>query len=297
VQWDDLRFFLAVARQGSLSAAARTLRVAQPTVGRRITAFERRLGARLFVRAPSGRVLSPTGRTLLAHAVRMEHEALAAETAAAGRDEGLSGRVRITASEWMVRSVLGPALTPFLGRHAGLCLDLVADTRPLNLGRREADLAVRPARFAHQEVFQRALAVVAFGLYASEPYLARHGVPDFARRSAGHALLAMSEDMRTIVDVKWLPPLVGQARIAAFVNGREPMATMAAAGLGLACLPRILGDATPGLRLLPTPGARPERTLWLGAHRDARSIDRVRATITFLVAAFDELRPALSPAG
>lgn len=295
--WDDLRVLLAVARAGTMSAAARSLRVAQPTVGRRIAAFERRLGARLVARSPAGWALSPTGRNLVVHAERMEREALAAATLATGRDEGLTGKVRITASEWLVRSVLGPAVAPFAAQHAGLTLELVADARPLNLARREADIALRPARFRQQDVFQREIAVVEFGLYAAEAYLARHGLPDFSTRCAGHAFIAMTEDMPTIVNVEWLPALVGAARVAVRTNGREPMATLAAAGLGLTCLPRVVGDATPGLRLLATPGPRPTRKLWLGVHRAARSIARVKATLGFLAAAFERLRPALCAPG
>ncbi|HEX9641676.1 MAG TPA: LysR family transcriptional regulator [Candidatus Krumholzibacteria bacterium] len=102
LDWDDLRYFLAVARSGTLSAAARVLRVTQPTVGRRMAAFEKRLGAKLFVQTPAGHVLSQTGTRLLEHAERMESDALAAERVASGRDSGLSGLVRITASEWLV---------------------------------------------------------------------------------------------------------------------------------------------------------------------------------------------------
>ncbi len=295
LQWDDLRYFLAVARSGTMSAAARTLRVAQPTVGRRIAAFELSLGARLFSRSPTGWALSPVGRKLLSHAEKMEHEALAAETVAAGRDEGLEGKVRITASEWLVCSVLGPALAPFVAENGGLTLELVADPRHLNLARREADIALRPSRFLQQDVFQRGIATIELGLYASDVYLARHGLPDFASGAEGHSIVAMTDDLTTIVDVDWLPPLVGRARVAVRTNGREPMATLAAAGLGITCLPRVLGDATPGLRLLATPGARPRRKLWLGVHRAARSIPRVKATLTFLAACFERLGPALCP--
>lgn len=293
--WDDLRFFLAVARFGTMSAAARALGVAQPTVGRRIAAFERRLGARLLLPVKGGWTLSPTGRHMLAHAERMEREALAAEAVARGRDEGLHGKVRITASEWLIRSVLGPALAPFLSRHSDLTVELVADPRHLNLARRDADLAIRPSRFHQQEVHQREIAAVEFGLYAAESYLARAGFPDFTNGGEGLDLIAMTDDMKSIVDVDWLPPLVGRARVVVRTNGREPMATLAAAGVGLACLPRVIGDATGGLRLLPTPGAPPQRKLWLGVHGRARAIPRVKATIAFLVTSFEQLRPRLRP--
>jgi DNA-binding transcriptional LysR family regulator len=283
--WDDLRYFLAVARAGSLSAAARVLGVTQPTVGRRLDAFQRRLGAKLFVRTPSGQVLSKTGHRLLLHAERIELQVLAASAVTSGRDAGLRGHVRITASEWMLGSVLGPSLRPFLLRHPELELELLADVRHLNLIRHEADIAIRPSWFEQKEVVQRELAVVAFGLYASDGYLAERGAPDFSRGGEGHLVIAMSESLGKVPDVTWLPELVGSARVAVRTNGRAPMATMAAAGIGMACLPRFVGDAMPGLRLLATPNPGPERRLW----------PRLKATVAFLVEAFGRLRPALCP--
>lgn len=295
LDWDDLRFFLAVARAGSFSAAARGLGVTQPTVGRRIAALERSLGARLFVQAPAGQSLSSTGQLMLTRAEQMETAALAAERVASGRDAGLRGRVVVTASEWLVGGVLGPMLGPLVAAHPGLEFDLVADVRHLSLVRREADIAVRPSRFEQAEVVQREVGEVAFGLYASDSYLARHGMPDFAAQCEGHVLIAMSETLRKIPDVEWLPQIVARARVAVRTNGREPMMTMAAAGLGLTCLPRFLGDRAPNLRLLPTPVPGPRRQLWLGVHRDARSVPRVRASAAFLVEGLARLAWALGP--
>jgi DNA-binding transcriptional LysR family regulator len=109
-------------------------------------------------------------------------------------------------------------------------------------------------------------------------------------------LIAMSEALTKIPDVDWLPGLTAKASIVVRTNGREPMARMAAAGVGMACLPRILGDSTPRLRLLATPSAGPERQLWLGFHRDVRAVPRVKATTAFLSEGFHRLRPALRPA-
>jgi DNA-binding transcriptional LysR family regulator len=295
LDWDDLRFFLAVARAGSLSAAARVLEVAQPTVGRRISAFERALGAKLFAATPTGQVLSATGRRLLVHAERMERDALAAERVASGRDSGLSGRIVLTATEWVIRSVLAPLLPPFVADHPAIELELSADARHLNLVQREADIAIRASRFEHRDIVQRKLALVSFGLYASDAYLAKHGAPDFARQCQGHTFVAMSESLGKVPDVAWLPSVAAKARVAVRTNGREPMATLAGAGIGIACLPRFIGDATPGLRWLPTPGPGPERQLWLGVHRDARAVPRVSACVTFLGENIRRLESALAP--
>ena len=295
MNWDDLRFFLAVARTRSLSAAARGLGVTQPTVGRRIAAFERELGAKLFVASRVGQDLSATGRDLLVHAERMELEALAAERASAGRDLGMCGTVSVTASEWLVGAVLAPLIGPLTAQYPELELELVAEARHLNLMRREVDIALRPSRFEDDDVVQRKLGVIAFGLYASEAYLARFGLPDFASNCEGHRLIAMSPTLTKIPDLEWLPPLTGKAKIAIRSNGREAMATLASAGIGMACLPRLIGDRVPRLRLLRVPTPAPERPLWLGVHREVRSLPRVRATVKFLSQAIERIQPALAP--
>jgi DNA-binding transcriptional LysR family regulator len=295
LDWDDLRFFLAVARAGSLSGAARVLGVAQPTVGRRIGAFEQTLGAKLFAATPTGQTLSPTGRRLLVHAEQMERDVLAVERVASGRDSGLAGRIVLTATEWFIRSVLAPILPPFVVDHPAIELELTADVRHVNLVRREADVAIRASAFEHRDIVQRKLALVSFGLYASDAYLAKHGAPDFARQCEGHTLVGISEALGKVPDVGWLPNVAAKARVAVRTNGREPMATLAAAGIGIACLPRFIGDATPGLRWLPTPQAGPERQLWLGVHRDARAVPRLQACIGFLVENVRRLQPALAP--
>jgi DNA-binding transcriptional LysR family regulator len=297
LDWDDLRCFLAVARAGTLSGAARGLGLTQPSVGRRIAAFEKALGARLFERTSAGHVLSPTGKKLLPFAERMETDALAAERTASGRDMGLRGPVRITASEWMVDRVLSPAIAPLLARHPQLEIELLADARHLSLVRREADIAVRPSRFEHQEVVEIEVATLAFGLFASDDYLEAQGMPDFARQCEGHALIAMSESLTRVPDVDFLPLVAARARVVARANGRLPMATLAAAGAGIACLPLVLGDRTPSLRRLRTPIPGPERKLWLALHRESRGIPRVKQTASYLRDALRRLQPALAGGG
>jgi DNA-binding transcriptional LysR family regulator len=294
LDWDDLRVVLAVARGGTLSAAARALGITQPTVGRRIDGFERAVGARLFQRRPSGYVLTAAGRAVAGHAERIEREALAAERAITGRDAGLQGAVRITASEWLIARVIGPVLAGLIDRHRGLVIDLIADPRHLNLARREADIALRPRPFEQQAVHHRRLVRIELGLYASPAYLSAHGAPSFAGGCAGHAIVAMHEDVGDIAGA-WLSSIAGRARIAVRTNGREAMLTMAVAGGGLACLPRLMGDAHAGLRRIAVPRPPPERTLWLGVHRDARAIPRVRAVIAFLVEELRRLQPAFAP--
>ncbi len=278
MDWDDLRFFLAVARRGTLSAAARDHDVTQPTVGRRIAAFERRLGAALFVRTADGFEPSRAGAQIVEHAGRMEQDALAAERQVAGRDAGLHGAVRVTASEWMITAVLAPAAAALGARHPQLVLELIADHRHLNLARREADIALRPRRFEHDAIVQRAVGRISLGLYASPRYLASRGAPRIGD-GAGHVLSAMTDDVGDVAR-DWLDTALPRATRGLRTNGRDAMLALALAGAGLACLPRIVGDAQRGLERAATAPDAP--TLWLGVHRDARATPRVREVARFI---------------
>lgn len=277
MDWDDLRFFLAVARLGSHSAAARGLGVAQPTVGRRLASLERALATRLFERTGGQLVPTAVGRAVIAEAEQVEARVLATvQIARAGASE-LAGHVRVTASDWLVTRVLPAAVPELAARAPALRIDLELQPRLVSLGRNEADLALRPARFDADGVWQRAVGFAEFAVYASASYLARRGEPTLASQCEGHDLVLMDDDAGSIADVVWLRRVAARARVRARVNGREPMARLAAGDVGLACLPTLVGDACRGLvRVATMPGA-PGRTLWLGVHRERRDLVRVRS--------------------
>jgi DNA-binding transcriptional LysR family regulator len=296
MDWDDLRFFLVLARHRTLSAAARDLAVTQPTVGRRIAALEKRLGAKLFVRRSDGFVLSGAGAHVLTFAEQMERNALAAELRVSGQDEGVRGTVRVTASEWLVSRVLPPLLAPLIARHPELEIELGADQRHLNLARREADIALRPRRFEHDTIVQRATAKLGFGLYAARSYLSERGAPT-PENSQGHILIGMTSGAGDVARA-WLEALLPRAKRTVRTNGRDAMLALAVEGVGLACLARFVGDQVPSLERIETtsPPASPSPTLWIGMHRDARDTPRVRAVASHLAAQLRALQPQLCPA-
>jgi DNA-binding transcriptional LysR family regulator len=290
LSWDDLHLFLAVARARNLSAAAKALGVSQPTMGRRLAAFEQRLGTRLLRRTPAGYVPTAAGSEVLRHVESMDASALTVERIARGRDEGLAGTVRVTSTEWFGRQVLAPLFARFGAEHPNLAVELVTDLRLFSLANREAEIAVRLGTFAQRDVVRRKLARVAFGLYAEAGYLARHGVPDFARGGEGHALVVMSEPFP---DTAWLQRVAPRARVAFRTNSRDAQAAVAAAGAGLVTLPRFLGDALEPLRRVDGPSEVPDRTAWIGVHRDTRGTPRVRALVEFLAVEVGRLAPRL----
>ena len=156
MEWSDLRVFLAVARAGTLGAAARALGQSQPTMGRRLTALEVSLGHTLFQRTGQGFVLTDEGAAVLGHAERIE-EVLAVERQLAGSEAELDGLLRLSSSDWFGTLMLAPVLAEFSRRHPRVCLELLTDARLYSLPRREADLVLRIRPFDEPEVISRRL--------------------------------------------------------------------------------------------------------------------------------------------
>lgn len=280
VDWDDLRYFLALARQGSLSGAARVLQTTQPTMGRRLAALEHKLDARLFERRPNGLMLTEAGHSILDHAAAMEEAAFAATRLASGQTSGLRGHVRITATEWFGTRLLSPLLGAFCAEHRDISVELITDSRLLSLTRREADLAFRLRRFDQDGLIQRKVVDVPFGLYATPAYVERCGLPDFGRQGAGTALVLPNE---ALADITWVQDVLGAARVAYRSNSREGQAAAAAAGAGVVLLPTYLSMSWPELVELEVPVPVPPRSVWLGLHADSRTVPRVRALADFII--------------
>lgn len=279
MDWDDLRVFLAVAKSGSLTRAARDLGLSQPTVGRRIAALEKRTGARLLDRTPTGYVTTAAGAAILAGLERMEGEALAVERMIIGHDAGLSGPVRVTAIEWFAARVLAPIFADFTLEHPEVTIELLTDVRLFSLTRREADIALSFNRFDQGDIFQRKVADVPHALFASPSYIEARGTPDCRTGMGGHAIIQMDEQHGGQVDAEWLATIAVDAHVALRSNSREAQARACAAGAGVAVLPRCLGEKTPGLVEIVTHSLPPTRTVWLGVHRDVRQTPRVRALV------------------
>lgn len=283
IEWDDLRYFLNLAREKSLSAAARKLGSTQPTMSRRLEQFEKKLGAVLFQRTPSGLELTDTGRQILQHAGAMEDAALAAQRVATGSSSGISGTVRMTSAEWLGARVLSPLLATFSIDHPTLGIELVTGAEALSLIRREADIAVRFGRFQQDGLMQRKIGSLAFGLYGSTAYLTARGLPDFRRGGAGAVLISMNAALAdNVAETKWQRQHLPNAHNAFRSNSRDAQAAAALAGAGLVCLPARLAAAYPGLRAIETPAPIPSREMWLGFHRDTRGIPRIRSIVDFL---------------
>jgi DNA-binding transcriptional LysR family regulator len=283
--WDDLRVFLAVYRRASHAAAARMLRVDATTVGRRIGALEAALGSRLFARTPAGLTPTAAALALLPCAERMESEMLSAERAIAGSDERVEGDVCITAPDGTTTFILIPALASLRARHPALRPELVADSRALDLVRREADVAVRFFRPREDSLVVQRIGTITYALYAGESYLARRGRPRNQRELASHDWVGYGSALGR-PQPAWLRRLAPREKFVARVNTTTALVAACAAGYGLTVLGTMIAEHDPRLiRVLPRLTISKD-DIWAVTHPDLRRSARVVAVLRWLETVF-----------
>ncbi|MFT3916703.1 MAG: LysR family transcriptional regulator [Anaeromyxobacteraceae bacterium] len=287
--WDDLRVALAVQRRGSHGGAARVLGVDTSTVGRRLSALEAALGARLFNRTPAGLLPTREGAALLVRAARVEEEALAVEREVGGADARVSGSVRLTASDGLLHHLLLPALGELRRAHPGLTLELRPDALALDLARREADVAVRLFRPRGGSLVARRLGTLRHGLFASREYLERRGAPREARDLADHDHVGFDASLDGVPQLRRLRQLVPSPRWAVRSTTTTAQVLACLEGAGIAMLGTFIARREP--RLVPVlPSLElPSREVWLAYHEDLRGNARVAAVQAWLRTAAEGL--------
>lgn len=278
MNWDDLRYFLAVARAGTIRGAAQALRVSHTTVSRRIDALEADLGTRLFDRHRDGFVPTDEGVRMLAAAERVEDDVAALTRDAAGRDARLVGHVHITTTDEFISAFVLEDLRPLCEAHPELTLTVDHDGRTYNLAKGQADLAIRalPLHAAPPDALvSRRLAPLTIATYGPADRVA----PARWLGSGDPRLLAVFRDSS-------YPDLPAWGQFCTV----SVLAAAARAGLGQAVLPTWVGDPDPGLARLPHPDVRHMADLWLLYHPDLRANARVDAVRTVLRAGFTRRR-------
>ena len=279
LNWDDVRFILALSAAGSLAGAAKRLGVDHTTVGRRVEAAERALGVRLFLRGPRGFTRTADGDRLLGPMRAVEDATLALTRAVALEGDGLSGAVRLTSPETFGVAYLAPRLAEFGLRYPDLRVELMPSGQVLDLDRGEAEVALRFFRSRGQNLVVQRVAEVAYGLYASRAYLAENPAP-VPEGLSRHRLLLPPPGAPSL-EGEWLKPWLAGTRPVFVSELSLALMAVAKADGGITALPRYLGDAEPDLQRLPMPHA-PVETLWLTLHEDARKAPRVRALTAYL---------------
>jgi DNA-binding transcriptional LysR family regulator len=279
LDWDDIRYFVELARQEKLSATARVLRVEHSTVARRIGMLEARLGVRLFDRMPKHWILTVEGEALLAQARRVEDEALAFARAGAGAAT-LRGVVRLSAPPVFASAFLVPRLGALRARWPGIALEIIGEIRQADLYRREADLALRMARPDQAGLAARPLAQTGYGLYAAPGW--------FERPAQEWEFIGNGEAMKESPQQKWLDKFAAGRHYAFWTNDTAALLAACRAGLGVTVLPHFLGRGDPLLALHPEHGQVLSRPLWLAVHPDVRRSPRVTLVAELLAAVLQE---------
>ncbi len=284
IDWNDLRYVLALARGGSFATAGRALGTDATTVGRRLRILESRLGTPLFSRDARGAMSpTPTGEIAVAKAETIEAEVMALSGALDAADPMTLGKVRLTAAPSFINRLLIPAMPGLLARHTGLQLELIGDSRNLNLTRREADMALRlarPADAANSKVVAKRIATLDYAIYVAAGR---------ERQAKSLPWIVYEEAMAHLPHARWI---AAQAEISGrssqlAVNDAEALLQAAVAGLGRVLLPTILAENAGGLCRVDSGDKNPPvREIWLLIHAELRQLVRIRTVADWLDGVF-----------
>ena len=278
LDWEDVRYFVALARYGTLSATARELRVNHATVARRVTSLETQLGRPLFDRRADGYALTAEGKAVLDEARSMDEAALSVLRRLEAGTE-LSGLVRLSVGRVLAERFLIDRLRTFHKRYPAIDLEVIGGSRVVSLARREADVALRYGSPKDSELV---------GFYAS---------PDYRDRlKAGDAptFIGYDEESDFIAEAAWLTRRFGERRFSFRTNSQTTQAAAARAGYGVALLPRYVAADEQGLVQVSLGERLPERDVWLLIRRDLTKVPRVRAVTDYLIDLFRRERKLLT---
>lgn len=273
--WEDLRHFLAVAQAGTLSGAARHLKVDHATVSRRIKALESALQVELVERLPKSYRLTPIGERVIACATQIEESAFAIERAVRAEQSPLVGRVTVSAPPVLAANFFSKLVAQFRRQHPDIQLSIASQTHPVSLSRREADIAVRLFRPTEPANVTRKLGVMPFGLYADRSYAYRH-LPAMWEFIAYDAQFADTSHQR------WLLRVADSRPIVCEVSDITSQHVAARTGVGVAGLPCFIGDSDPDLQRLPFDGEVFAREIWLVVHSELKRSPPIRAVADFI---------------
>ncbi len=280
VDWDDLRFVLAVADNGSVAAAARKLGVNHTTVLRRVQAFEALHQLRLFDRLPTGYALTAEGEELVDAARTIDDTVATLERRIAGQDLKLEGTIRVTTTDSLMATIVPRHLASFQAQHPRISIELAMTNARLNLTKRDADIAIRPALKQPDGLVGWRVSDFGFAVYGAASYLDSYPANDLR----DHVWLAGDELLANSPATQWMRQHVPDVRIAFRADSYVALCQAASVGLGLATLPCCLANVSPQLRRIHGPVPELTTSLWLLTHEDLRNAARIRAFIDHLEA-------------
>jgi DNA-binding transcriptional LysR family regulator len=289
--WDDLRVFLTLARDGTLSTAAKSLGVSHPTVARRVQALEQQIGARLFDRLPDRFVPTSAGEELLADTEAMEKAALSIRRRSAGLSDTVSGVVRLSAGEAMA-ALVARHLPGLRANLKQIEFEVIASHSLANLSRREADLLIREQVPELAGIVARKLGRVAYAIYAARGLAVDRAAASWPALG-DQPWIGFDDDHGYMPGQAWLQERLAGVRPVVRGNNWLVLHEATRAGAGLAVLPCYLGDADPMLKRVGGVIAEVFADQWLLVHRDLRALPRVRAVMDALIDLFQRERALL----
>jgi DNA-binding transcriptional LysR family regulator len=293
--WNDLRYFIAVARGGSTLAAAKALRLSQSTVHRRLEALERQLGQQLVVRHPTGYRLTELGEELRSDAERVEQSVTDFERRATAWGKDVRGTVKVTCPDEVGSRLLTSGLIDkFSERYPALRVEFVMSDRNLNLAKGQADIALRGVVPTDETLIGRKIAESAWAVYASKAYARRCGPIKRPEDIDDHSIILFDGAMRDHRSARWLRSVAPNARIAARANNLPAMLLATKSGAGLATLPVIVGEKDDALVRVLGPVQDIATPFYLLMHEDLKRTPRVRVLFDFLIEALPQLQQLLS---
>lgn len=284
LDWNDLRFFLAIHRARTLAGASRALGVEHTTVGRRLTAIENALGAKLFVRTPDGFSPTTAAAAILPLAEQAEAALLAIERVALNDDDRPEGLVRLTTSETFAGFV-GRRLAELRTKHPGITVEVLSGNATLDLSRREADIALRMAATKQPELLCRSIATMGWSLYAAQGYVETRGPIAPFESLRGHDVIGFNESLSQVPGALWFDAHGEGANVVVRCGSIPAAFNAALGGLGIAAIPCFLGDGEPTLTRL-VPDLIGERDMFLVVHPDLAKVARVRVVMDFFAERF-----------
>ena len=289
--WDDLRIFVAVAREGSTLCASRSLGMNQTTVARRIAALESDLELSLFEKLQSGYRLTEAGREILPRAERIEADALSLAELVHQQKRNLSGVIRVTLNEAIANQFLTPALGDFAESYPDIRVQLLIDDRRLDVAGGEADVAIRAgSRPSEGNLVIRKLATASWTFYCSESYAARKGFPTCAEELDRHVLLAGHGGLAAAPAMKWMLETAPNATIHSYSSSVTNHLVAIRAGLGVGPLPCLEGDRYEDLIRCFAPPVQFDSEVLLVTRADLKDVPRIRAFNDFIVTRFNAMR-------
>ncbi len=295
IDWSDLRFVLAIARDGSALRAAQALGVNQTTVMRRIAQLEAAIGATLFERKQSGYHPTALGQRIAAVAARIEDEVAALESAIGAEQRMLSGAVRLTTSEALASHLITPLLPRFRKEHPGITIELMAEDRRFDLARGDADVALRTgSRPSGGGIVVRRMPNVGWSVYCSRGYAEEHGAPAHVDALDGHPVVGVDGALARRPPSQFLLQAAPNSTVIARSNSMPNLVSALRAGLGIAMLPCLIGDTEPDLVRCLSPVREVESEMWLIVREEVKSAPHIRAFSDVLAVEIQKMRGRLA---